>query len=127
MLTSMFRSAPIAALLTGASIFIGPTTSAYAQSRYDGSWSVLIVTDRGDCDQAYRFGVQIQGGRIFYDGSGATTQGRVSGNGQVTVTVRQGDSYATGSGRLSGISGGGSWSGASATSRCSGRWRADRR
>jgi len=115
------------ALLIATCIPAGLSLAAPAQSRFDGAWSVLIITDAGDCDRAYRYGVQIAGGRVFYEGGGTETQGRVSNNGQVTVSIRQGDGNATGSGRLSGNSGGGQWRGASATGRCSGHWQAQRR
>src|SRR4051812_3721270 len=101
-------------LPTAALLLTTLTTAAPAQSRYDGSWSVTIVTDAGDCDRAYRFGLEIQGGRVFYDGGGA---GRVSSNGQVTVSIQQGGGVANGSGRLSGNSGGGRWSGQSSQGR----------
>src|SRR5438552_1764240 len=114
-------------LPVAAFILAGLSTAAPAQSRYDGAWSVLIITDAGDCDRAYRYGVRIEGGRVSYEGGGADTQGRVSSNGQVTVTIRQGDGVATGSGRLSGNSGSGRWRGASSTGRCSGHWQAQRR
>ncbi len=111
--------------LPGAAVlFATLTTAAPAQSRYDGAWSVTIITDAGDCDRAYRYGLQIQGGRVFYDGGGV---GRVSSNGQVTVTIQQGSGVATGSGRLSGNSGGGRWRGESPQGRCSGHWQAQRR
>ena len=123
---SSFVKRACLALPIATGILAGQTTVAPAQSRYDGTWSVLIVTDAGDCDRAYRYGLRIQGGRVYYDGGGAETQGRVSSNGQITVTIRQGGNHATGSGRLSGNSGGGRWQGASSTSRCSGRWQAQR-
>jgi hypothetical protein len=52
------------ALTVVASILPGHVTSADAQSRFDGAWSVLIITDAGDCDRAYRYGVQIVRGRV---------------------------------------------------------------
>jgi hypothetical protein len=115
------------ALVLGSCALAGLSTTASAQSRYDGAWSVLIITDAGDCDRAYRYGLRIEGGRVYHDRGGAGTQGRVTSNGQVTVTVRQGSSYANGTGRLTRTSGSGRWKGASSTSRCSGHWQAERR
>jgi hypothetical protein len=115
------------ALSLGTSILAGHSTSVQAQSRFDGAWSVLIITDAGDCDRAYRYGLRILRGRVFYDGGGVDLQGRVSGNGRITVTIQQGDRHAIGTGRLSRNRGNGTWRGTSSTGRCSGRWQAERR
>jgi hypothetical protein len=89
---------------------------------------VLIVTEYGSCERAYRYGLQISNGRVFYQGgSGVDISGRVSPRGQVSVQVRQGDQQATGTGRLSETSGGGRWSGASPNQQCGGHWEAERR
>src|ERR1043165_7966385 len=67
---------------------------------YDGNWSVLIVTQSGSCDRAYRYGVAIRGGRVVYEGSaGVNVDGRVSGNGAVSVRLWAGSSSASGVGR----------------------------
>jgi len=95
---------------------------------YDGNWSVLIVTNSGSCDRAYRYGVAIRGGRVIYEGSaGVNVDGRVSGNGAVSVRLWAGSSSASGVGRLSRDYGSGSWRGAGSNSSCSGTWTAERR
>ena len=87
----------------------------------------MIVTDAGSCDPAYRFGLRIAGGQLFYDGiASVTLSGRVDMRGKVRVSLRQGDSIAQGSGQLSESSGSGGWQGASPTARCSGHWLAAR-
>jgi hypothetical protein len=101
-------------------------TESSARTPYDGSWSVLIVTTRGECDRAYRYGVSIVDGHIRYAGGIVNMQGRVSANGRIRVMVSSGSGYASGSGRLNRNSGGGNWSGASGPSRCSGYWQASR-
>jgi hypothetical protein len=119
-------------LIAGA-VMLATTLSAGARSpstrtSFDGPWSVLVVTDYGSCDRAYRYGVQISNGRVFYQGgSGVDISGRVSPRGLVSVQVRQGNQQATGTGRLSETSGGGRWSGASPDQRCGGHWEAERR
>src|SRR5690242_14876931 len=35
------------------------STPASARSNFDGTWSVLIVTQKGSCDRAYRYPVKI--------------------------------------------------------------------
>jgi hypothetical protein len=44
------------------------------RTKYDGDWSVVIVTRRGACDPVSRYGVQIGSGTIQVNG--ATVQGR---------------------------------------------------
>ena len=98
------------------------------QTRYDGFWSVLIVTEAGTCDRAYRYGLRIVQGVVHYDGeAGVTMTGGVDQNGRVTVTLSRGQQGAQGSGRLSGDEGTGTWSGRSTTAECSGYWEAERR
>ena len=45
--------------------------TAKAQAGFDGAWSILIVTEAGECDRAYRYAVQIDHGHINYDGTAA--------------------------------------------------------
>jgi len=97
---------------------------AAAAPSYDGLWSVLIVTEQGDCDRAYRYPVRITGGALANAGdSPINISGKVGGNGAVTVHVSYGQKSAMGSGRLSGKAGGGSWKGGA----CAGTWEAERR
>ena len=56
---------------------------ASAQRAYDGNWSVLIVTQQGNCDRAYRYGVSIRSGSVNYDGGVVNFTGRVAANGAV--------------------------------------------
>ena len=103
-------------------------STATARTVFDGSWTVLIVTERGSCDRAYRYGVQIVDGNVTYGGGGAINlSGRVTPNGTVQVTVSAGGSRADGSGRLSKNTGRGSWKGRSSSDACSGYWEAERR
>jgi len=115
------------ALLVSAAAALSSAGSASAGSPYDGRWSVLIQTDRGACDRAYRYGLAIVNGNVSYAGdSGFVIRGRVAGNGSVTVRVSNGGSYADGRGRLSHSSGSGVWHGVGSGA-CSGRWLAERR
>ena len=95
---------------------------------FDGRWSVVIITDSGPCDRAYRYGVRITGGRISYEGdSAAVINGQVDARGNVMVNLRYGQSGASGSGHLTESDGEGRWRGTSTSSSCSGRWEAERR
>jgi hypothetical protein len=100
------------------------STPTFAVPRYDGLWSVSIVTEKGDCDRGYRYPVRISNGLLANAGDAVfTITGRVGGAGVITVTVSGGGRSAIGSGRLAGNTGTGSWTGGS----CSGSWSAERR
>ncbi|MFZ1148465.1 MAG: hypothetical protein WAR76_01875 [Xanthobacteraceae bacterium] len=106
-----------------ASAIIASTVS-FAVPRYDGLWSVSIVTEKGDCDRGYRYPIRISNGLLANAGDSVfTITGKVGGAGTITVIVSGGGRNATGSGRLAGNMGVGSWIGGS----CSGSWTAERR
>jgi hypothetical protein len=115
----------LTATALGVSMAALPATSARAS--FDGAWSVLIVTDAGSCDRAYRYALRIANGKISYDDPSFGVGGRVDSGGHVNVTVSAGGQSARGSGQLSGNYGSGSWSGSSSTGHCSGHWEAERR
>jgi hypothetical protein len=95
---------------------------------FDGNWSVLIQTQVGACDRAYRTGVQIQNGEVLNAGSEPIAlRGHVAPSGAVRVSVAAGDQEAHGAGRLSRTSGGGSWRGQGSRGTCAGTWVAERR
>ena len=99
-------------------------TPGYTAARYDGTWSVSIVTKKGDCIANYRYPMLIENGVLANGGALAlSVSGRVAASGAIKVTVSGGDKTATGYGHLAGNTGSGSWSGAS----CSGSWTAERR
>ena len=99
---------------------------ASARSNFDGQWSVLIVTQKGTCDRAYRYPVKIERGAVGYAGSASfTVSGKVDPKGAVTVTVARGSQSATGTGRMSDSDGSGTWIAGSGD--CSGTWTAERR
>lgn len=114
------------ALLVAAAA-VGSMGAASAATPYDGRWSVVIQTTRGNCDQAYRYGLSIVNGNVTYDGSGGfDIRGRVGSGGAVRVRVSSGRSYADGSGHLSRAGGSGTWKGVG-NGVCSGRWFAEKR
>ena len=123
----------------GAAIVAGFATPAVAQAKatkaakapsaasYDGLWTVLIVTQDGPCDRSYRYPVRISRGNVRHAGGEAffSIQGQVNARGGVSVTVSRDGHQAHGTGRLSGTSGGGSWTAGGGA--CSGQWTAARR
>lgn len=114
----------LAFALVAASATLAASTSNAAAPRYDGLWSVSIVTEKGDCDRGYRYPIRISHGTLVNGGSDPfTISGRVAPSGAITVTVSHGNKSAIGSGRLAGNEGEGHWSGGA----CSGTWSAERR
>jgi hypothetical protein len=112
------------ALALSVAALSGITSPATSAPGHDGLWSVVIVTERGTCDRAYRYPIRISRGTVLNAGdSPVSITGRVGDNGSLTVTVSHGNQRATGSGRLNGTQGAGSWRGGE----CSGRWEAERR
>jgi hypothetical protein len=120
------RSVIVACSIISATTLVGHR--ALAATPFDGDWSVLILTDNGQCERAYRYGLAIRDGQVLYGGDAAVNvSGRVSGNGAVTVRVSAGSQSAQGSGRLSRAQGSGKWRGTGSSGSCSGIWSAERR
>jgi hypothetical protein len=93
-------------------------------SAYDGTWSVAIYTQSGPCSSV-RVAVRIVGGRVYSEDQSYQSNGSVSTNGVVRVSVAGAGRSASGSGRLSRNSGAGRWR--SSQGECSGTWLAVRR
>jgi len=114
------------AILAASIVPAVPAPMSAAKPNFDGNWSVLIVTEKGTCDRAYRYPVKIQNGAVGYAGSASfTVSGQVGDNGAVTVTVARGSQSAKGTGRMAGNDGSGTWTAGSGE--CSGTWTAERR
>lgn len=121
-------AAAIAITSTIVATAIIASTASFALPRYDGLWSVSIVTEKGDCDRGYRYPVRISNGTLANAGDTMITiTGKVAGTGAITVTVTAGGKSAIGSGRLAGNIGMGSWTGSWTGGSCSGSWTAQRR
>jgi hypothetical protein len=104
---------------------------AASRGGFDGLWSVSIITEAGSCDRAYKYPIQISDGNVAYHpdpgGPSIDISGKVEAAGQVKVSVRRGDQFATGTGRLSPSGGAGTWVGRASSRECSGRWEAERK
>src|SRR4029450_7831061 len=114
----------VAALATAAAV---PALSpAEAGAGYDGGWGVGVITKEGICDPSYRYPIRITNGNLGNAGTATVSiSGKVGKNGAITGNVSPGDETATGTGRLAGSHGTGSWSGGNGA--CSGVWQAERR
>jgi hypothetical protein len=113
-------------------LLLGLATTGYpgaaSAAGFDGNWSVLVITEKGDCDTAYRYAVGVAVGQIRYIGdAGVNMSGTVTPAGAVKVSIRLGDKGANGTGHLSASTGAGRWQGAGSGTSCAGRWEAERR
>jgi hypothetical protein len=109
-----------------AAIVMAPQAQAQT-NRFDGNWSVEVVTEKGACDRAYRYAVVVQNGQARYGGpENFNVNGRVQQNGAVSASISRGQDRANVSGRLSGNTGRGTWT-TSGGRVCSGIWNAEKR
>jgi hypothetical protein len=120
LLRSICATAFGALLITSASV----PPAAVAASNFDGSWSVVINTLRGDCGSSLRYGVRIVGGRVVSGEGNYSVAGAVAPSGAIRVTVAEGGRSASGYGRLVGNTGSGVWR--TTAGECSGQWAASR-
>jgi hypothetical protein len=83
-------------------LVLAMAVSFAAAANHDGNWTVLVVTEKGDCDRAYRYEVTVAGGRVNFAGQpGISVAGTVTANGAVKVSISGGtSSNAQGAGRL---------------------------
>lgn len=119
---SIFAVTVTLPLVTAAS---APSNAVGRAGAYDGEWSVVIQTLRGDCVSGVRVSVLINGSRVFPSDSSYNARGNVASNGAIRVVVARGDQSASGSGRLTRDAGSGWWR--TAKGECSGQWAAERR
>ena len=109
-----------------AASFLVPQAQAQTK-KFDGTWSVEVITEQGACDRAYRYSVIIQNGRARYGGpENFNVNGQVQQNGAVAASISRGQDSANVRGRLSGGTGTGTWS-TSGGRTCSGNWNAEKR
>ena len=124
-LRSIFATAVVALLATSGALSTDASAAPKAGvGNFDGSWSVVINTARGDCGSGLRYGVRIVGGRVVGENGGYSVAGAVAPNGAIRVMVAEGGRSASGTGRLAGNSGGGVWR--TSSGECSGSWAAAR-
>ena len=100
-------------------------TAAEARSPYDGQWNITFVTQSGDCNPTYTYSLNIENGTITSPVA-ETFRGNVTNSGAVRASVSVQEKHASGSGKLTGVLGRGTWSGYSGDQRCTGSWTAQR-
>ena len=103
----------------------GSFQPAAAATSFDGSWSVRITAENGDCSARYTIPIEVSGGRIRYSGPfNAKASGAIGANGGLKVSFAHSDDVVSARGSLKGESGYGSWT--SPTKNCDGTWAASR-
>lgn len=110
----------------GLAVILMSSGGAFAQQQFNGTWSVEVVTEKGECDKAYRLPVVIEGGRASSGQEGFNANGSVAANGAVQGSIARGSTRANITGRLSGSTGSGTWTTEGGRG-CSGRWVGERR
>ena len=125
-----FLATTASALVIGSSTVgvASPAGSGASSARYNGSWAVQMVKDRGSCDDALRYAIVIQDGDIRLrsnpsDGP-VMVSGQVNPAGTVQISASRGIARASASGQLQGASGSGTWQ--LPLLGCAGRWTARR-
>jgi hypothetical protein len=103
-------------------VMAGAVLPAAAASRYDGTWSVAIVTEQGACNAAYSWDVAVTDGHIGDNNFFVQSAGIVDGDGRITFQLTHGSDVLAAAGAIRGAIGSGTWQ--SPTSRCSGHWSA---
>jgi hypothetical protein len=117
----------IRALVFAAGLAAFAAAPALAAGSFDGPWSVVIVTKKGDCDTAYRNTVTIDNGAINYAGGPAAPAGKVgmvTKAGAVKIAFKGDKGTLSASGRMTGGRGSGVWT---ASNGCAGVWKAEKR
>ena len=119
------HSKPLTAIALAVSLGAATIPQAGAAPSFDGSWSVKITAESGECSTRMTVPIEVSRGRIRYTGSyAATANGAVTDNGRLNVSFAHKDDVVTARGALKGGSGYGSWQ--SPSKRCSGTWTARR-
>jgi hypothetical protein len=119
----------LAALALAAVIAHGPAAAAPFGGRFDGSWGIQVLTERGECDPVYRYYIVIQNNAVHVRSMmgevAPEPSGRINPSGRIDTRIGAPDDPVGIRGKLEGAAGSGRWT---APARgCAGRWVAERR
>lgn len=120
----MFIRRSVFAIAAISTLSLAVTPGGAFAGSFDGAWSVEITTSRGACSSDVRFNIEVRDGAVF--ATGLDVQGKVAANGATQVRIASGSQSASGSGRLAGSSGAGTWQGVGSQGACAGKWSAIR-
>lgn len=121
------RATALAVACVIASVAAAPSAIA---APFDGEWDVVVQT-RDHCGTS-QWGLVIVGGQIYHPdlvfvgGYPAGVAGRVSPAGRVMINLEAGPRFASGTGQLGRMRGGGRWAGRGPSGTCAGSWTATR-
>ena len=71
------------------------TRKVSVPNRYDGAWSIEVITQDGPCDRAYRYGVRIAKGEASYPGGDFDIRGASPATAPCGATIMRGSDGAT--------------------------------
>ena len=108
-----------------AAVLVSANPPATRAANFDGTWTVTILTQAGNCPSSLRYAVRVVRGRVVGDDASYQVNGSVAANGATMVTVSEKGQSASGSGRLAGNTGAGRWR--THSGECAGQWTAERR
>src|SRR3954466_3088021 len=90
------RIAAAGGLAVAFAVVLAAAAPATSAPSYDGLWSVVIVTEKGTCDRAYRYPIRISNGSLVNAGdSPINISGKGGGNGSIPATGRHGNTTPT--------------------------------
>jgi len=121
----MTKAGAIITAMAAAAVLVTANPPAARAANFDGTWTVTILTQAGNCPSSLRYSVRVIRGRVFGDDQSYQVNGSVAANGATMVTVSEKGQSASGSGRLAGNSGAGRWR--TRSGECIGQWTAQRR
>jgi len=121
----MTKAGAIFTAMAAAAVLVTTVPPAARAGNYDGTWTVTIFTEKGNCPSSLRYSVHVARGRVLGDDQSYQVNGSVAANGATYVTVSEKGQSASGSGRLSGNRGSGRWR--THSGECAGQWTAERR
>jgi hypothetical protein len=115
--------------LLAAALASGSAAAAPSQGRFDGSWGIEVLTERGRCDPVYRYYIVIAQNAVRVKSMmgevSPEVAGRINPTGRIETRIGAPDDPVAIRGQLESAAGAGSWS---APARgCAGRWVAERR
>ena len=118
----MVRAGPASSLVL-ATLASGSVAAAPSQGRFDGSWGIEVLTERGGCEPVYRYYIVIAQNAVRVKSMMGEVSPEVAG--RIDTRIGAADDPVAIRGRLDSAAGTGTWT---APARgCGGRWVAERR
>jgi hypothetical protein len=98
-----------------------PAQTSFAATPFDGTWSVRLTAESGQCPAGYTVPIRVSNGRVSYSGPfNARANGKIGTNGALQVSFAHSRDVVNARGSIKGRVGQGSWK--SPTKNCRGTW-----